>query len=115
MTPYSLKNPTSLIVSIATICIATFFTISNLSEFYTVGILKQTMGYPFGSEGPVPYYYQTAELYSIVNLIWGLIFLTTTFFAIKSAIKRETKKVLLILGITLFLYLIQYFHGQIGA
>ena len=87
----------------------------NLSEFYLIGILNKTGGYPFGGEGPTPYYYKTAELYSIVNLIWGLIFLTTFLLAIWITIKGQRKKIIWLLGLTVILILGQIIHGQIGT
>lgn len=50
------------------------FSAIGMSEFYKVRIKNETELYPFGGEGPVPYYYKTAELYSNVNLTWGIIF-----------------------------------------
>jgi hypothetical protein len=36
----------------------------NLEEWYIVGVARDIAGYPFGGEGPVPYYYKTPELYA---------------------------------------------------
>ena len=86
----------------------------NLSEFYIIGVLNKTDGYPFGGEGPTPYYYKTARLYSTVNLIWGLIFLTTLLLATRTTIKGQRKNIIWFLGLTVILILGQYLHGQIG-
>jgi hypothetical protein len=115
MTETNKNRPTFLTISIVTICICGLLTLLNLSEFYTIGILKQTDGYPFGGEGPIPYYYQTAELYSTVNFIWGFIFLSTLVLAIKTTIKGQRRMGLIVFGITLFLLLTKFFHGQIGT
>lgn len=87
----------------------------NLSEFYLIGILNKTDGYPFGGEGPTPYYYKTPGLYSTVNLIWGLLFLTPLLLAIWSIIKGQRKNIFWFLGLTVLLILGQILLGQIGT
>jgi hypothetical protein len=87
----------------------------NLSEFYLIVILKKTDSYPFGGEGPTPYYYKTSGLYSTVNLIWGLIFLTTLLLTIWTIIKGQRKNVFWFLGLTVLLILGQILYGQIGT
>lgn len=87
----------------------------NLGEFYLISILNKTDGYPFGGEGPTPYYYKTAGLYSTVNLIWGLIFLATLLLTIRTTIKGQRKNVFWFLGLTILLILGQFLHGQIGT
>ena len=87
----------------------------NLSEFYLIGILNKTDGYPFGGEGPTPYYYKTAELYSTVNLIWGLLFFTTLLLVVWTIIKGQRKNIFWVLGLTVLLILGQLLHGQIGT
>lgn len=96
-----------------TISINGSLAILNLGEFYKIGIRKQVSGYPFGGEGPVPYYYKTAELYSTVSLVWGLLFLSALAFVIWAMLKR--KKIVLTLGVTLFLVLALLIHGLIGT
>ncbi len=87
----------------------------NLSEWYKIGILKQTDGYPFVGEGPTPYYYSTANLYASVNLIWGLIFLLTMAYGTWTIIKGQRARTLLAFGLTLLLIAAMYIHGQIGS
>lgn len=87
----------------------------NLSEFYIIGVLNKTDGYPFGGEGPTPYYYKTAGLYSTVNLIWGLICLTTLLLALRTTFKGQRNKIIWFLGMTVILILGQFLHGQIGT
>lgn len=54
-----------------------FFTFINMSEFVKIGILGKTAGYPFGGEGPAPWYYKSAQVYAFVNLIFVILFLGT--------------------------------------
>lgn len=100
-------------ISILTIILSGLLTLINLSEFYLIGILNKTDGYPFGGEGPTPYYYKTAKLYSTVNLNWGLIFLTTLLLAIWTVIKEQRKRIFWLLGFTVLFILGQFLHGQI--
>jgi len=115
MTKTNINRSAFLTISILTICIGILLTFLNLREFYVVGILKQTQEYSFGCEGTTAYYYKTAGLYSIVTLIWGLIYLTTLTFALKATIKGERKKGLIVSVVILFLLLTEFLHGQIGA
>ena len=86
------------------------FSLQGFYEFYNVRVLEETDSYPFGGEGPVPYYYKTAELYSNVNLTYGLIF--GVLFALGIWNWKENKKNgLIIFGLTLSLVLIQIFHN----
>jgi hypothetical protein len=66
---------------IFTTCIALLLALLNFSEWYRIGILRQTAGYPFGVEGP-PFYYRTAELYSLVNCIFGVVYFCLTVFGL---------------------------------
>ncbi|WP_190811665.1 hypothetical protein [Flagellimonas sp. S3867] len=92
------------------ILLSGFFAFMGLSEYYKIGILKQTEFYPFGGEGPVPYYYRTAELYSYVNLTYGIAFGTLFGLAIWNW-KRNKISGIVTLGLTIILILIQIFHG----
>ena len=86
---------------------------SHLFEYYTVAIRKEIEFYPFGGEGPVPYYYRTAELYSIVNLTYGLIFGFIFSVAIWNLWSDKIKAVTLfeLIIIAVFILLI---HGWIN-
>lgn len=102
------------ITSIPTVLVSGFFGIVNLGEWLKVGILKQTDGYPFGSEGPAPYFYQTSNLYSTVVLTWGILFLLTLTFWIIVIVKKQRKALVLSFAWTLFLVAMMFIHGQIG-
>ncbi len=92
------------------ILLSGFLAFFGLSEFYKIGILKQTEFYPFGGEGPVPYYYRTAELYSYVNLTYGIVFGTLIGIAIWNW-KRNKISGFITFGLTIILIIIQVFHG----
>ena len=86
----------------------------NFSEWYFVKILGLTAEYPFGGEGPTPYYYKTAELYSTVNLIWGTLFLTVFLFTLWAIIKGQKKWTTISFVSTIILLIGLFIHGQIG-
>lgn len=83
----------------------------SLSEWVNVKILGRTNGYPFGGEGPTPYYYKSADLYAAVNLIWGLIFLATFAFGIVAITQRNRKIALITTLLTLLLWLLHYLQA----
>lgn len=85
----------------------------NLSEWYIVKIQNRTSEYPFGGEGPTPYYYHTAELYSTVTLIWGLIFLSVFCFTGWAVLKDRRKLTLISSGMTLLLLLACIFTDKL--
>ena len=85
----------------------------NMHEWIKIGLLKQTDNYPFGGEGPVPYYYKSAGLYSLIMLIWGILFMVNMIFGIISILKRKISKTYLTFGILILLIVAQFIHGQI--
>jgi hypothetical protein len=97
---------------LVTVFLSGLFTLINLSEFLTVGILQQTSGYPFGGEGPTPWYYQTPQLYATANLIAGLLFFLALFFCCWAFIKVKKTHLLVSLTVTLLLTILQLFNGQ---
>jgi len=114
-TEINIIRPTFWTISILTIILSGLLTLMNLSEFYLIGVVGQTEGYPFGGEGPTPYYYKTSGLYSTVNLIWGLLFLLILSFSIRTIIKGQRKNIFWFLGLTVLLIIVQFLHGQIGT
>jgi hypothetical protein len=100
MKSYSIRGGIKFrLLSIFTLLLSALFALLNLIEFVKVGLLKQSAGYPFGTEGPTPYYYKSPELYSKVCLIYGLLFLIILVITFWSVFKRK-KKVLFVVSIT---------------
>lgn len=93
--------------------IGLFMASVNLSEWYRVGILKATSGYPFGGEGPVPYYYKTAGLYSLVNGIFGTVFLFLTLLAAWSFFRYQRRTGVIAFALTMVTLVIAYLNGRI--
>ena len=106
---YRLKN---IIIGSIAILLNGLFCLINFSEWYIVKIQNKTSDYPFGGEGSTPYYYKSAELYSTVNLVWGLIFLIILSFSIWTLFKK--KLTVLSLVLTLIFILILIIHGHIN-
>ena len=95
-----------------TFLLSGLMTFINLEEFVTIGLLKQTANYPFGGEGPVPWYYKTADLYAKVNLAFGLGFLTSFIACIWNTFKRKETGLFIALLSTIFLMVIAIVNGQ---
>jgi hypothetical protein len=99
------------LLSIFALSLSGLFAFLNLTEFVKVGLFKQTAEYPFGTEGPTPYYYESPELYSKVCLVYGLVFFITFVATIWSVFKRK-KQVLFVLSIaSVFLVLSMIVSG----
>ena len=92
------------------ILLSGFFAFFGLAEFYKIGIMKQTEFYPFGGEGPVPYYYRTAELYSYVNLTYGIAFGILLGIGIWSLRKNKING-FIIFGLIILLVIVHIYHG----
>ncbi|MCD2422516.1 hypothetical protein LQ567_07055 [Niabella pedocola] len=98
-----------------TLLISGAMTALHTNEFYNVKIRRQYSGYPFGGEGPAPYYYKTAALYATTQLIWGFVFLLVFLVTARAAFKKQKRNGLLLLAITIFLVLLQLIQGQIST
>jgi hypothetical protein len=92
-----------------------FYIAINWIEYYTVGILKDINDYPFGGEGPVPYYYKSSELYAQINLTWGLIFSLNFILLVVSLIKGVSSFRTIMLIVTWILIVTKIMHGLIGV
>lgn len=92
------------------ILLSGFYSFFGLAEFYKIGIKKETEFYPFGGEGPVPYYYRTAELYSHVNLTYGIAFGILLGIGFWSLRKNKING-FIIFGLTILLIIVHIYHG----
>lgn len=97
---------------LATVLLSGLFAFINLSEFVKIGILKQTSGYPFGGEGPTPWYYKTPQLYATVNLVFGVLFFFTLAFSCWTFFKVKKAPFFGMFIVTLVSILIQIITGQ---
>ena len=79
------------------------FAAIHFSEWYNVQIQHRTAEYPFGGEGPTPYFYKTAQLYSTVNLFWGFTFLLVFAFTFWTIITKKKKGITMALASALVL------------
>jgi hypothetical protein len=105
------RDKSTWLLFIVTVLLSGLFAFANLSEFVTVGILKQTSGYPFGGEGPTPWFYKSAQLYATVNLITGLLFILTLFTGTWSFIKVQRRVLLIAFAVSLLHIVLQLLTG----
>ena len=66
--------------------------IISISEWWTVGISKDINNYAFGTINENPWFYETPELYSKIELIEGLIFAGLVSFIIRFIYKKDYRK-----------------------
>lgn len=95
-----------------TFLLSGFMGFINFHEFVKVGLFKEIADYPFGGEGPVPWYYKSVDLYAKVSLISGLIFLSTFVIAIRITLRRNKKGIGIILLATIFLIVAMLVNGH---
>jgi len=100
-------------ILILAILIGLFMAYMNLEEWYIVGVARDITGYPFGGEGPVPYYYKTPELYSRINLVFGSVFLFLTLLSIWSLVKKRRRIGFLAFALIIATIAAMYVNGQI--
>lgn len=86
----------------------------NFGEFITVGVLKYANDYPFGGEGPTPWYYRSAKLYATVNLIFGILFLSAFLFTLWSLVKKKHTALFASVLLSFFLLAVQYVNTISG-
>ncbi|WP_198989345.1 hypothetical protein [Hymenobacter sp. BT559] len=84
------------------------------AEFVTVGILKQTAGYPFGGEGPAHWTYQTPTRYASFTGSVGLLALYLLGSALWATIKQKEASLGLTLFLTILLLAAALVMGMIG-
>jgi hypothetical protein len=107
-----MREKSTWLLFIATVLLSGVFAFVNLSEFVTVGVLKQTSSYPFGGEGPMPWYYKSAQLYATVNLVFGVLFLLTFLIGTWSFMKVQKRVLLISFVVLLLLVVLQLLTGQ---
>lgn len=111
----SLANLTRLILQWSSLLVCGLFAFINLSDWYVVKIQQQTAQYPFGGEGPTPYYYRSAELFSTVSLVWGILFLLAFAFVLWLVLSKREKGFRTALASTLLLIMGQFINAQMGV
>jgi hypothetical protein len=87
----------------------------NWEEWFRVGVIGNISGYPFGGEGPVPYFYKTPQLYSAVWSIFGCIWLCLTTLSFWSLLKSKRRMGLISSTLIITFVLIEYVSGQISS
>lgn len=87
----------------------------NLSEFYNVGILNNTEGYPFGAEGPVAglWQYENAHNYATFNLILGVLWLLVFVLNIYAVLRLNSKFIRYSILFAVFVYLLSHLIQQL--
>jgi hypothetical protein len=111
----AIRNIAFRVISIIGLILNGFFAVICISEWYLIGFLDKSKDYPFGGEGPAPYYYKTKELYVTVNQIWGIIFGIMTLVLIWTFLKNKTRLMITTVLISWILIILKISHGLIGV
>ncbi len=106
------QSTTNWLLLCLTVLLSGFFAFMNLHEFIVVGVQKRTGGYPFGGEGPFPWYYKTAQLYANVCLGFGLAFLSLLVSSLLCFLRNKKYMPGILLAAIIFLIIIQILDGQ---
>lgn len=112
---YHLRQPLSFwLLAFLTVSLASGTAYLYGTEFVTVAILNQTADYPFGSEGPVPWTYQTAARYAGFAGSIGLLALCLSGLALWATVKQKVALLGIILSLILLLLAVALVIGTIG-
>jgi hypothetical protein len=109
------SSKTPVVLNSIAILIAAIFTTFLFGEWYELVIRHKSEGYPFGKEGPVPYYYKSPEAYSTNNLTWAIIFAIILTFSFFTLLQKNQRLKYYALGITIIAIISMYINGQISA
>ena len=106
------RSRSTWVIFLTTVFLSAISALVNLSEFVNVGLLQRIEDYPFGTEGPVAWYYKTAQCYATVSLIFGTLSLAALVCSVLT-FRKVNRRVLGITFLTaIVLILIQILDGQ---
>lgn len=109
-----MKPKTATTLHIVAAVVGGLMSAINLSEWVMVGVLKRTAGYPFGGEGPVPYFYKTPELYSMVSCVFGILFLSLTATIVWAVYKKMDKVIQFASWCLLVIMIVSFINDKIA-
>jgi formate hydrogenlyase subunit 3/multisubunit Na+/H+ antiporter MnhD subunit len=75
----------------------------------------KTEGYPFGGEGPTPYYYKSLESYISNTLTWSIIFVAILIFSIFSITHKNHRLQYFSFGLMVVAVIAMLMNGKIGT
>lgn len=111
----STNSITSFTLSFISFSIATIIALICSNEWYQIAILDQIEGYPFGGEGPVPYYYKDKYTYATNALIWAVIFICAMVCSAYALYTKKQSLQNIFSAITLALLVGMICNGMIGT
>jgi len=90
-----------------------FFAYQTINEFVKVAIRKDILFYPFGCDCDVPYYFDSAQLYSNIMLFQGIVFSILALLSLISIFKPKFKFSAIIIIATIILFIAVFANRQI--
>ena len=79
------------LVIILLICFGSIHVIIDLTEFYKVGIQKNTTGYPWGLVNENSWYFSSPSTYATFCLVSAILILSAVGFAIYSLVTKKER------------------------
>ena len=104
-----------IILNTIALTIAAIITAFLLGEWYNLGIKQNTEGYPFGGEGPKPYYYQSLGTYLTNNLTWAAIFATILMFSIFTITHKNRRLQYCSFGLLIVSIIAMFINGNFSV
>ena len=109
------EKPAYAVIGALTILICSVMAVIFMYEFISVAVFGNYESYPFGNEGENPYYYKTMDLYSTVNLTWGILYLIFLGYAVDGLIEKRKKILIFTFVASILIGILIYIHGNIGG
>ncbi len=106
-------KPFYAVIGAVTVIICTVMAVIFMYEFISVAVLGNYENYPFGADGNNPYYYKTMDLYSTVNLTWGILYLIFLGYAVDGLIEKRKKSLIITFIASILIGILIYIHGNI--
>jgi len=99
-------------LKIITLLISGLMTVLNLGQWFLVSIIGWTEAYSFGKKDAKPYFYKSADLFALVNLYWGLLFLAFFVLSLLAVFSKNKKLIISALTLNLLLVAGYIYHGS---
>ncbi len=115
MTETTRKTKQTKIIKGLAIGLSAFMTLFNLGQWFLVSKMNRTEFYAFGEETTQAYFYKSPELFALVHLYWGYLFLG--IFGLTGLSLWLNKKFLVIFSLILVILasIAFLYHASIGA
>jgi|GEM_PF-3585268 len=109
------KEAKSRVLNGLAVGISAFMTLLNMGQWFLVSILKTTNLYSFGKQASKPYFYKSADLFALVHLYWGYLFLAIFTLTLLAVWSKKRFLVIPAFGLTMLSIVAYLYHASIGV